>query len=118
MGLLDNANGLTSNTLAIGVGAAALGVATGVGVASIVGASKRRKSKRRKTRNSRKRNSRNKNVRNKRKYYPEPRGKKYSRKKIRMTKNGQPYIITASGKARFISKRSAKSSHRRKGGKY
>jgi len=119
MGLLDNSNGLTGTTIAIGAGAAALGVAAGLGTAAIVGASKRRKSKRRKSRNSRKRNYRSKKVRrNKKRYYPEPKGKKYSRKKIRYTKNGQPYIIMASGKARFISKRGAKLSKKRKGGRY
>lgn len=119
MALLDDATKLTSNTLAVGIGAAALGAAAGVGVASIVGASKRRKSKRRKNRNSRKRNYRNKKVRrNKKRYYPEPKGRKYSRRKIRYTKNGQPYVIMASGKARFISKRGAKSSKSRKGGRY
>jgi hypothetical protein len=35
-----------------------------------------------------------------------------------MTKNGQPYVIMASGKARFISKKSARSSRKRKGGRY
>ena len=41
-----------------------------------------------------------------------------STKRIRMTKNGQPYIILKSGKARFISKRSARLSRKRKGGRY
>jgi len=35
-----------------------------------------------------------------------------------MTKNGQPYVILKSGKARFISKRSARLSRRKKGGRY
>lgn len=42
--------------------------------------------------------------------------RKLSRKKIRMTKNGQPYIILANGRARFISKKSAKLRRSRKGG--
>lgn len=41
-----------------------------------------------------------------------------STKRIRMTKNGQPYVILKSGKARFISKRSARLSRKRKGGRY
>lgn len=41
-----------------------------------------------------------------------------STKRIRMTKNGQPYIILKSGKARFISKASARASRKRKGGRY
>jgi hypothetical protein len=35
-----------------------------------------------------------------------------------MTKTGQPYVILASGKARFISKKSARLSRKRKGGRY
>lgn len=41
-----------------------------------------------------------------------------STRRIRMTKHGQPYVILASGKARFISKKSAKASRKRKGGRY
>lgn len=41
-----------------------------------------------------------------------------SHRRIRYTRNNQPYIIQADGKARFISKKSAKTSHKRKGGKY
>jgi hypothetical protein len=35
-----------------------------------------------------------------------------------MTKTGQPYVILKSGKARFISKASARASRKRKGGRY
>jgi hypothetical protein len=41
-----------------------------------------------------------------------------STRRIRMTKFGQPYVILKSGKARFISKRSARLSRKRKGGRY
>jgi len=41
-----------------------------------------------------------------------------SRKRIRYTKNGQPYVLMASGKARFIKKTSAKRSRKQKGGRY
>jgi len=37
-------------------------------------------------------------------------------KRIRVTKNGQPYIILKSGKARFIKKSSARLARKRKGG--
>jgi len=37
-------------------------------------------------------------------------------KKILTTKNGQPYIILANGRARFIRKSSARSARKRKGG--
>ena len=41
-----------------------------------------------------------------------------SHRRIRYTKHNQPYIILASGKARFIKKRNVSSSRKRKGGKY
>lgn len=41
-----------------------------------------------------------------------------SRRRIRYTKNGQPYVLTARGKAKFIKKSSAKRSRKRKGGRY
>ena len=41
-----------------------------------------------------------------------------STKRIRYTKKGQPYIITKTGKAKFIKKCSAKRSHKQKGGRY
>jgi hypothetical protein len=41
-----------------------------------------------------------------------------SHRRIRYTKNNQPYIIQSDGRARFISKRSVSSSKKRKGGKY
>jgi hypothetical protein len=55
-----------------------------------------------------------------RRYTPHTAGKRRdtSKRRIRYTKNGQPYIILRSGKARFISMRSAKSSHKRPGGRY
>lgn len=46
------------------------------------------------------------------------RGKDRSTKRIRYTKKGQPYVITRSGKAKFIKKTSARRSHRIKGGRY
>ena len=41
-----------------------------------------------------------------------------STRRIRQTKNGQPYIILASGRPRFIKKSSARLSRKRKGGRY
>lgn len=45
-------------------------------------------------------------------------GRDRSTRRIRYTKKGQPYVITRSGKAKFIKKSSAKRSHKRKGGRY
>jgi len=44
--------------------------------------------------------------------------KRPSGKGIHYTKHGQPYIILSSGKARFVSKRGARASRKRKGGRY
>ncbi len=46
------------------------------------------------------------------------RRKDTSTKRIRFTKNNQPYVIMASGKARFIKKSSVARMRKRKGGKY
>lgn len=121
--LMESGNEFISNNktaLAVG-GAGAAGIVVGgiVGYAAAKRSSpKKRKSKRTKVKSSRKRSSVNK----KRKSYKYARtaGKRKdtSHKRIRITKNGQPYIILASGKARFISKRSARISRKRKGGRY
>jgi len=41
-----------------------------------------------------------------------------SHRRIHKTKTGQPYIILASGKARFIKRKSARISKKRRGGRY
>jgi len=53
-----------------------------------------------------------------RKPYTAGKRKDTSHKRIRFTKNNQPYIILKSGKARFIKKSSARNSRKRKGGRY
>lgn len=123
MGLdvLQNVVGtIKENPLAAVAGAAVGGVALGVGGSAIVGAIVKRKTKRRKSKSSRKRSRSPKRRKTRRTKYARTAGKRKdtSKKRIRMTKNGQPYVILASGKARFISKRSAKLSRKRKGGRY
>jgi len=105
--------------LAIG-GAGAAGIVIG-GIVGTVAAkrssAKKKSTKRTKASSSRKRSSTSK----KRKYkYARTAGKAKDRssRRIRMTKNGQPYIILKSGKARFIKKSSARASRKRKGGRY
>jgi Flp pilus assembly protein TadB len=81
----------------------------------------KRRSKKRNKRAGRSKTVRKKNTHTrKRRKTPHTAGKRKdrSRKRIRYTKNGQPYIILASGKSKFISLKSAKSSHKRQGGKY
>lgn len=109
-----------SNPVATAVGAAGAGALLGVGTAALVGKIKSRKSKRRKTRNSRKRTRSSKRGKKRRYKYARTAGKRKdtSHKRIRMTKNGQPYIITSNGRAKFISKSSARRSRKLKGGRY
>lgn len=98
-----------------GVGGVALGGALGYIAGSSVNkakSSKKRKTSKKKTGNYRRtRRSR---------YTPRTAGKAKdtSRKRIRYTSNGQPYVIMASGKARFIKKTGARRAHKTKGGRY
>jgi len=115
----DQAEGLLGNPVATAVGGALLGgavVGTTVAVASAV---KKKRRKAATTRKYRKRSSRSGRTR-KTRSYARTAGKRKdtSTRRIRMTKNGQPYVILKSGKARFISKASARASRRRKGGRY
>jgi len=105
---------LERNVGAIAAGAG--GLAIGGTVGYLVGRSSSRK-KRKKSRAK----GRRKKARKYRSYkYARTAGKRKDRsmRRIRMTKNGQPYVILRSGKARFISKRSARLSRKRKGGRY
>ena len=105
----------TLGTIAAGVGGVALGSI--VGVLAAKGLSKKRRAKRGK--NRKKRSYSKKNTRRSRRT-PRTAGKRRdtSHKRIRYTKNGQPYIILRSGKARFIKKSSSKRSHKKRGGRY
>ena len=104
-------------------GSAVAGVGVGLGISALVRARKKNKkrSKKKKTshKNSRKRIHRNKKA-NRKRYTPHTagKGKDTSHKRIRYTKKGQPYIIKADGRARFIKQTSATRSHKQKGGRY
>lgn len=100
---------------AIGAGVAVGGVA--VGTVAIARAVKKRRSTKRKS-SRKKRTSSGKKKRKPKYARTAGKGKDRSTKRIRMTKNGQPYIILRSGKARFIKKSSARQSRKRKGGRY
>lgn len=96
------------------VSTAALGIGTTGIVAGISTIKKRRKTAKRRTT---KRTKKRKTTKSKRKTCkPCKRRKKSNGKRIRRTKNGQPYIILSSGKARFISRKSASLRRKRKGG--
>jgi len=104
----------------VGAGAAGVVVGSAVGVAAASRSRKKKSTKRRSSaRTSRKRSSSRKKKGRSYKYARTAgKGKDRSTRRIRMTKNGQPYIILRSGKARFIKKSSARASRKRKGGRY
>ena len=116
-GFQDSVDLVKENPLATALiaGGTVAAVGTTVAIASSMSKKRTKKSKKRKS-------SKRSKHRSKRKAYKYPRtsGKRKdrSRKRIRMTKSGQPYVILASGKARFISKKSARLSRKRKGGRY
>ena len=83
---------------------------------------KRKKTSSKKRKSTKKRKTRKKTKKTKKRIRRTPRtagkGKDRSTRRIRQTKNGQPYVILRSGKARFIKKSSARASRKRKGGRY
>lgn len=118
-GVTSTLNVIKSNPVgsSLAVGGLALGAG---GAVALAVKSKRKKSSKRK--NSRKKTSsrRGKRKKGRRRYTPHTagKGKDRSRKRIRYTKNGQPYVLGRNGKARFIKRSSAKRSHSKKGGRY
>lgn len=121
----DKTEGLLGNPVATGIGGLVVGASlTGAGVA-VARAVKKRRSKTPAKRSTKRRTTKRKTTKRrttkKRTYkYARTAGKRKdtSTRRIRMTKNGQPYVILKSGKARFISKASARNSRKRKGGRY
>lgn len=101
----------TGKAVAIGAGALALG---GVAVAGV-------RARRRKSTTPRKKVKKPTSKKRKRKsVIPRAKSKRWygktKSKKIKFTKKGQPYVILASGKARFIKKSRAKDMRKRSGG--
>lgn len=101
-----------------------LGVVAGLASASALGvgiavAAKRRK-KKRTVRTNRARKARYNRPKGRYRKTPRTAGKRKdtSSRRIRYTEKGQPYILKANGQSKFITKKSAKSSHKRKGGRY
>jgi len=110
---------LSNKTKAVAIGGTALGLG-GVAIARTRAKRSRAKTTRKKVK---KKTTKRGTAYKKRKVKPKyarTAGKRRdtSTRRIRMTKNGQPYIILKSGKARFISKKSARLSRKRKGGRY
>jgi Flp pilus assembly protein TadB len=110
--------------IAAGVGGLAVGGTVGYLAGAASSSKKRRTRKKSKSVSKRKRNyssKRYKKSKGKRKRYtPHTAGKRKDRshRRIRQTSTGQPYIILANGRARFISKKSARLARKRKGGRY
>jgi len=124
MGLDSLAQGLitkvktlaTPTNVAIGVGSAAV---LGAGTVGAIALTRRKKKKKSKKKNVyRRTKSRRKNKRYRKTPRTAGKGKDRSTKRIRYTKKGQPYRIMANGRARFIKKKGARLSHKRKGGRY
>lgn len=106
---------VSGNAGKLALGAVGAGVVGG-GIMAIASATskkktKKRTSKKRKTSRAKRRTTKKRRTKTKH-------TKKTSHKRIRHTKNGQPYIILASGKARFIKKSSCSRSRKLKGGRY
>lgn len=112
-----------ANPTATAVGAGAAGVAIGGTVGAIVGATVAKRKSKSRSKSSRKRSRKHKRIRHTRRGWAQDRRRRSkqkwevayrrrkkhrskSRKGIHYTKNGQPYKILASGKARFIKRRS------------
>jgi gas vesicle protein len=117
----EQVEGLLGNPVATAVGGAAVGAVVGGAATYAVTKAKTTRSKSTKKRSRKAPSRRKRSGTSKRtRKYARTAGKRKdkSTRRIRMTKNGQPYVIMASGKARFISKKSARSSRKRKGGRY
>jgi len=118
---LNSASGkvqnLLGNPVATGVGGALVG---GAIVGTVVAATRSRKKSARKSSKKKRRAPATRKRRKRASSYARTAGKRKdtSTRRIRMTKNGQPYVILKSGKARFIKKSSARASRKRKGGRY
>jgi len=97
----------------VGLGAALSLAGIGTAVVSKLRKKKRKKSKKKTKKDGRRRKTGRKAGRRKRKRSGLTRATK---QKIRFTKNGQPFVITRSGKARFIKKTTATRAKARKGG--
>jgi len=100
-------------------GAALAGLVAGGTIGYLAGKTKRKyKSSARKYARRKKKVHNNSRTRKQRKPYTAGKRRDTSHRRIRYTKNNQPYIILASGKARFIKRSSVRNRRNRKGGTY
>lgn len=97
------------------------GAVLGIGATGLTaGVVKLTKSKSKKTKASSKRKKATKKTKRtkKTKKRKSTKKKKVNTRKIKYTKKGQPYVLNSKGQAKFIKKKSAKLSKKRKGGRY
>lgn len=97
------------------IGAGAGGLVLGSTVGYLAGRSSSSTKKRKRAKSSNRKTRRN---HHQKKPYTAGKRRDTSTRRIRYTKNNQPYVILKSGKARFISKKSVRLSRKRKGGRY
>jgi len=96
------------------VGIAAGGAVVGGAIVGAIAASSSKKSKKRSSSKKKyKKSSKRRKSRKQKQPHTAGKRKDTSHRRIRYTKNNQPYVIMSSGKARFISKSSAKRSKKR-----
>lgn len=121
MGLTDGIQGISdgidafidNNTAAVVGGTAAIGIATGIGIGTLIGSSSKGSKRRKITHTKRGWKQDRKRFNKSQKWevaYRKRKKKKHSKKSrskkgIHYTKNGQPYKIMSNGRARFIKKR-------------
>jgi len=113
----------TQKLLAAGATGLLVGSTVGVVAAKVASSTKKKRKSSSKSSSSRKRSSSTKRKsrrtrKRQRKPYTAGKGKDRSTRRIRFTKNNQPYVIMANGRARFIKRSSVRRSRKRKGGRY
>lgn len=112
---------IRANPVTSGV-ALAGGLAAGATIVQVVRkkkkATKKAKKKSTKRKTTKKKTTKRKTKSKQKKPHTAGKRRDTSTRRIRYTKNNQPYVIMASGKARFIKKSSVKRARKRKGGRY
>jgi hypothetical protein len=135
--ILSNATSLVNNATTAQIIGGAVGSSLIVGGAlGAVLTRKKRKKPKKKTKKSKKKTSRKKKKlkfgskayrkkylgkhkrRKQKKPYTAGKRKDTSHKRIRYTKNNQPYVILSNGRARFVKRSSVRRSKKMKGGRY
>lgn len=115
-GLGASASGFARSNPLLSSGIA--GVTALGGIATIVRAKRRKTRKKAKSKRKTRKTTKRKTRKKTKKSCRSRRVVKSRSKRIRLTKNGQPYIILSNGRARFIKRSSASRRRKLKGGYY